>query len=104
MANIDIQPSRDEAAAAPHEVACTCGEANEDLPEIDVQTIPHAIRHAAIFGATDNLRPGAAVIISANHNPLPLLAQLELRYGDAYSTTYLEKGPERWRVVIRNVG
>ena len=38
------------SAAAGHE--CTCGEADGPaLPELDARTVPHAIRHATIFGA-----------------------------------------------------
>nr|WP_274637858.1 DUF2249 domain-containing protein [Microbacterium bovistercoris] len=108
MASIEIHRSHDEAVdqnptAQNPTAGCTCGEVDEDLPELDVQTIPHAIRHAAIFGAIDALRPGAAMIISATHNPIPLLSQLEARYGDAFNTAYLEQGPERWRIIIRNV-
>ncbi|GAA3768078.1 DUF2249 domain-containing protein [Microbacterium kribbense] len=102
MADIDIHASRDEAAAA-HAAECTCGEVNEDLPEINVQTIPHAIRHAAIFGAIDALAPGGGLIISAGHAPLPLLAQMDMRYGKKVTTSYLEQGPEAWRILIRAV-
>jgi uncharacterized protein (DUF2249 family) len=106
MANIEIHHSHADAVdenLSSHAASCTCGEVDEDLPEMDVQSIPHAIRHAAIFGAVNALRPRAALIISANHNPIPLLTQLEARYGDAYTASYLEKGPERWRIVIRNM-
>ncbi len=102
MSNIEIHRSREQAASQSHAADCTCGEVNEDLPEFDVQTIPHAIRHSAIFGAIDALKPGAALIISATHNPIPLLSQLEARYGDQFTTKYLERGPERWRILIRN--
>jgi len=106
MADIEIHHSHADAVAenpTSHAASCTCGEVDENLPEMDVQSIPHAIRHAAIFGAVNALRPRAALIISANHNPIPLLTQLEARYGDAYTASYLEKGPERWRIVIRNM-
>jgi uncharacterized protein (DUF2249 family) len=104
MASIEIHRSRDEAVEQNPDnptFGCTCGEQDEELPELDVQTIPHAIRHAAIFGAIDALKPSAALIISATHNPLPLLSQLQARHGDAYATRYLDDGPERWRILIR---
>ncbi len=108
MTDIEINRSKQEAAensqaALNHAAECTCGEANEDLPEMDVQQIPHAIRHAMIFGAVDALKPGAGLIISAGHAPMPLLAQLELRYGEKVTATFVEKGPQRWRVLLRNV-
>ena len=63
--------------------SCACGEHDgEGFPELDVRLIPHAIRHATIFGALDSLAVGAGLVIIANHNPLPLLAQVQQRYRD----------------------
>lgn len=101
MAHIEIQRSREEAVDQHPTGGCTCGEHDEELPELDVQTIPHPIRHAAIFGAIESLSPGSALIISATHDPVPLLTQLQSRHGDAFKTRYLDEGPERWRILIR---
>lgn len=101
MADIQIQRSREEAIAQKPSGGCACGEHNETLPELDVQTIPHVVRHAAIFGALESLHPGAALVLSATHNPVPLLAQLKDKHGDAFSVEYLDEGPERWRLLIR---
>lgn len=38
------------------------------------------------------------MIIVANHNPLPLLAQLEERAPGEFEVTYLEEGPEVYKV------
>ncbi|SJN42115.1 Hemerythrin HHE cation binding domain protein [Microbacterium esteraromaticum] len=108
MGHIDIHRSRSEATnqTPTNESAtagCTCGEVDEELPELDVQTIPHAVRHAAIFGAIESLRPGSAMVISATHNPVPLLTQLSAKHGPTYNTRYLDEGPERWRILVRNV-
>lgn len=101
-----IELSATKAEAEKHQQpggSCACGEHDETLPELDVQTIPHAIRHGSIFGALDSLRPGAGLVISATHNPLPLLAQLAQRSPDAFETTYLTEGPDRWRIkFVRN--
>lgn len=104
MANIDIQRSREEAVDQNPTAGCTCGEVDEELPELDVQTIPHAVRHAAIFGAIESLRAGAGMIISAAHDPVPLLTQLASRHGETYNTRYLDRGPERWRILVRHAG
>lgn len=102
MADISIQRSRDEAVdQKPNQQGCACGEHDEGLPELDVQTIPHAIRHASIFGAIESLVPGGGMIISATHDPVPLLMQLQAKHGDDYATEYLDQGPERWRILIR---
>ena len=90
----------DHAAEAPqggHQ--CACGGHDEaGLPELDVRVIPHAIRHATIFGALDGLRPGAGLLLVADHNPLPLLAQLEQRAPGGYAVDYREAGPEVWQL------
>jgi uncharacterized protein (DUF2249 family) len=106
MGHIEIHRSRSEATAQTPDqsptAGCTCGEVDEELPELDVQTIPHAVRHAAIFGAIESLRPGAAMVISATHNPVPLLTQLQAKHSGAFKTRYLDEGPERWRILVRN--
>ena len=81
--------------------SCGCGEVDgPGFPELDARTVPHAIRHATIFGALDSVAPGAGLVLVAPHDPLPLLAQVEQRYDGAFATDYLERGPEAWRVVF----
>jgi uncharacterized protein (DUF2249 family) len=65
-----------------------------------VRTLPHAIRHAPIVGALDGLRPGAGLLLVADHDPVPLLAQLEQRAPGAYAVAYRESGPEVWRLEL----
>ena len=80
------------------EVAHTCGCADEELPELDARAIPHAIRHATIFGALSAVKPGGAMVLVAPHDPKPLLAQIAEREGDAIEVSYLEEGPKAWRL------
>ena len=77
---------------------CACGGHDEDLPELDARQVPHAIRHATIFGALDAVRPGKGLVLVAPHDPLPLLRQLEGREPGTFSVEYLERGPEAWRL------
>ena len=69
-----------------------------ELPELDARVIPHAIRHRAVIGAFSQVRPGAAMVLVAPHNPLPLLAQLTEIEGDALEVAYLQQGPDQWRL------
>lgn len=104
MADIEIHPNREAAGAAAGAVGeggCACGGHDEGTPELDVQAIPHAVRHAAIFGALDGLRPGFAIVLSATHDPVPLLQQLEERAPGLFEVEYLARGPERWRLHVR---
>lgn len=77
---------------------CDCGEEDEHLPELDVREIPHAIRHATVFGALQGVQPGNAMILVAHHNPLPLLAQIEQLFSGTIEVTYLQEGPEEWKL------
>jgi uncharacterized protein (DUF2249 family) len=78
---------------------CACGETDTgELPELDARAVPHAIRHATIFGALDALGPGGGLVLVAPHDPLPLLDQLQARSPDAFAVDYLERGPEAWRL------
>lgn len=79
--------------------SCGCGErdGSGDV-ELDARGVPHAIRHATIFGALDSLDVGTALVLVAPHDPVPLLAQLEQRSPGAFEVSYLERGPEAWRL------
>lgn len=81
--------------------SCACGEVDAaGYPELDARAVPHAIRHATIFGALDAVRPGGGLVLVAPHDPLPLLAQVEQRAPGAFAVDYLERGPEAWRLTF----
>ena len=77
---------------------CACGGHDDALPELDARAIPHAIRHASIFGALDSLSDGAGLVLVAPHDPLPLLDQARARYGSSLSVEYLQRGPDAWKL------
>ena len=78
---------------------CGCGGTEETAePELDVREVPHALRHATVFGALDAVPAGTAMVLVAPHDPLPLLAQIEQRSPGTFSVEYLERGPEAWRL------
>lgn len=80
---------------------CEGGEVDgPGYPEVDVRTIPHAIRHARIFGALGSVHPGAGLELVAPHDPLPLLDQVNQRWPGAFSVAYSERGPEAWRLSL----
>lgn len=85
--------------------SCSCGEVDgPGYPELDARAVPHAIRHATIFGALDAVRPGGGMVLVAPHDPLPLLAQIEQRSPGAFEVRYVERGPEAWRLAFVRVG
>lgn len=78
---------------------CGCGGAEETAePELDVREVPHALRHATVFGALDAVPAGTAMVLVAPHDPLPLLAQIEQRSPGVFDVEYLERDPETWRL------
>lgn len=79
---------------------CTCGEQDQVgvLPELDSRVVPHAIRHATIFGALGSVAVGNGLVLIASHDPLPLLAQVEQRTPGHFTIDYLESGPETWKL------
>ncbi len=82
---------------------CTCNHDDNEAIVLDGRTIPHAIRHATILGALDAIQPGISLDLIAPHDPLPLLAQLQQRHPDAFTTSYLERGPEAWTIRFTRV-
>ncbi len=86
------------APGAGHAGACGCGEAATGAPELDVRTIPHSIRHAAVLGAWSAIPAGGSLVLLAPHDPQPLLGELaEL---GPITVTYLHRGPDAWRLRV----
>jgi len=59
----------------------------------DARGVAKRFRHAAIFGALDSLTPGETMRFVNDHDPLPLLDQLEARYGDSVTIEYRQREP-----------
>lgn len=66
--------------------------------EIDVRAIIPRERHPRIFAAFDQLAPGAGFELVNDHDPRPLRYQFEAERPGQLEWTYLEQGPEVWRV------
>ena len=67
---------------------------------IDVRTIAPRERHALIFGRFDALLPGESLLLVNDHDPRPLYYQFQDRHTDQFDWTYLQAGPDLWRVQI----
>lgn len=84
---------------APATGSCGCGgHDGDETPVLDVRSLPHAIRHATVFGAFDAVPAGGSLLLVAPHDPLPLLRQLSARSGGALAVDYEERGPDAWRL------
>ena len=59
----------------------------------DARGIARRFRHSAIFGALGALQPGEAMRFVNDHDPLPLLAQIQDRFGDRIGIAYRQREP-----------
>ena len=59
----------------------------------DARGIAKRFRHAAIFGALDSLSPGETMRFVNDHDPIPLLDQLQQRYGAKVDIRYRQREP-----------
>jgi uncharacterized protein (DUF2249 family)/iron-sulfur cluster repair protein YtfE (RIC family) len=91
-------PAADSSGSAHH--SCGCGESDAGVPELDVRSVPHAIRHATVFGAFDAVPAGGSLLLVAPHDPLPLLSQLSARAGGDLTVSYDQRGPDAWRLLL----
>ena len=96
-------PAHEQAGGAPQGHSCGCHEEPAATPELDARTIPHAIRHATVFGALETVQPAGELILVAPHDPLPLLDQIEQRWPSRFAVEYLQRGPEDWRLRFTRV-
>jgi uncharacterized protein (DUF2249 family) len=59
----------------------------------DARGIAKRFRHAAIFGALQALHPGETMRFLNDHDPLPLLAQLQQAFGETLAIRYVRREP-----------
>jgi uncharacterized protein (DUF2249 family) len=59
----------------------------------DARGIAKRFRHAAIFGALDALYGRETMRFMNDHDPLPLLGQIQDRYGDQVEIAYVQRAP-----------
>lgn len=96
-------PADPAATAVPSagEHTCHCGHQDDaGYPELDARTIPHAIRHATIFGALGSVPPSGGMVLVAPHDPVPLLEQVHQAHPGRFDIEYLERGPQAWRLAF----
>jgi uncharacterized protein (DUF2249 family) len=106
----NVGPAGHVEAAEPAAGGCACGgecggggagQASGTLSldtRLDVREVPHAQRHALVLSAVAALPPGAAVVLVAPHAPLPLLAQIDRRFGAGVQVQWLQDGPQAWQI------
>jgi regulator of cell morphogenesis and NO signaling len=74
-----------------------------EIFELNVTLIQPRLKHPTIFDHFDELKLGEGFRILNDHDPKPLYYQLIGERGNIFSWTYIEKGPELWRVEIKKL-
>lgn len=68
--------------------------------ELDVRTIVPREKHSTIFKTFEALASGESFVLINDHDPVPLKHQFDHQRPGECDWTYLEKGPEVWKVQI----
>lgn len=59
----------------------------------DARGVAKRFRHAAIFGALDALQAGETMRFCNDHDPLPLLSQIDSHFGPRIKIAYVSRAP-----------
>ncbi len=68
---------------------------------INVAEIDPKYRHTILFRLFEHLAPDDSLQIISDHDPRRLRLQLEAYHGSRCGWSYLEQGPDVWRVRLR---
>ncbi len=66
---------------------------NDGVFPFDARGVAKRFRHAAIFGALESLADGETMRFVNDHDPLPLLGQIQQRYGNQVGIEYVAREP-----------
>lgn len=66
---------------------------NSSVHDFDARGVAKRFRHAAIFGALESLADGEIMRFVNDHDPIPLLGQIQERYGNQIGVAYVAREP-----------
>ena len=75
----------------PHD--CSLPQGADGVYPFDARGVARRFRHAAIFGALNALHAGETMRFCNDHDPLPLLQQLERHFGARLGMAYVAREP-----------
>ncbi len=67
---------------------------------LDVRPLPPREKHQTIQRTFDQLEPGTAMLLINDHDPRPLYYEFQAERPGQFDWSYIESGPEVWRVRI----
>ena len=89
-----------QPAAVPEIAAVTCGDV---VTVIEVAKLLPGTCGGHIVGTFERLVPGEALEIVVDHDPAPLRQRFAVDRPGASAWTYLERGPDVWRVRVQRL-
>ena len=72
---------------------CSTPTVSNGIYPFDARGVAKRFRHAAIFGALESLQAGETMRFCNDHDPLPILAQLDQRLGSHIMVSYVLRNP-----------
>lgn len=72
-------------------------------PELDLRGVPRLQRHPLVFAKFDALDIGESFELVNDHDPIPLHTQMDTMRPEQAEWSYVERGPEVFRVRVRRV-
>ncbi len=67
---------------------------------INAPLIPPPVKHQAILAAFDAVPQGFSALLINDHDPKPLLYQLDAEQPGVFAVEYQERGPSRFAIVV----
>jgi uncharacterized protein (DUF2249 family) len=74
--------------------------APQHAKDLEVRHLAPSQRHIVILETCNQLPVGDAIVLINDHDPKPLYYQFEAEFPGQFGWTYLQSGPEVWRVQI----
>lgn len=102
MGNEKIPRAERVEKATLMELSLTEAHKVKEIPTLQANLIPHAIRHGAIHGALSTRQVGESLILVAPHNPVPLLREVEARE-EKFELEYLKEEPREYHIKFTRV-
>lgn len=75
----------------PHD--CSTPSVAEGIYAFDARGVARRFRHVAIIAALSALVPGETMRFYNDHDPMPLLAQLDIHFGSRLQMAYVSREP-----------
>lgn len=67
---------------------------------INAPVLPPPVKHQTILATLDAIPQGYAALLINDHDPKPLLYQLDAEQPGAFSVEYQKSGPERFAILL----